>query len=207
MNRQISVSVSAADPLTREGLWAQLRNCPNVLLYEGEGGPPDVAIVAGDHIDEELLRSVRSLKANRCSRVVLVAADVDDGGLLAAIESGVSGLLRRAEATCETLHMAVKSAATGSGQLAPDLLGRLLDRMSHLQTTALTPKGLTLNGLTDREVGVLKLVAEGWATSEIAATLAYSERTVKGVLHDITTRLNLRNRSHAVAYAVRQGII
>ncbi len=44
-------------------------------------------------------------------------------------------------------------------------------------------------------------------TAEIARTLSYSERTVKNVLHDVTTRRQLRNRSHAVAYALRQGLI
>ncbi|MQA85396.1 MAG: DNA-binding response regulator, partial [Streptosporangiales bacterium] len=44
-------------------------------------------------------------------------------------------------------------------------------------------------------------------TAEIARALAYSERTVKNIIHDITTRLQLRNRAHAVAYAVREGLI
>jgi DNA-binding NarL/FixJ family response regulator len=54
---------------------------------------------------------------------------------------------------------------------------------------------------------VLRLVADGLDTTEIARRMAYSERTVKNVIHDVTTRLNLRNRSHAVAYAVREGLI
>jgi DNA-binding NarL/FixJ family response regulator len=56
-------------------------------------------------------------------------------------------------------------------------------------------------------VEVLRLVADGLDTSEIARQLAYSERTVKNVLHDVTSRLQLRNRSQAVAYALRQGFI
>ena len=51
------------------------------------------------------------------------------------------------------------------------------------------------------------LVADGLDTSEIALRMSYSERTVKNVLHDLTTRLQLRNRTHAVAYAVREGLI
>lgn len=62
-------------------------------------------------------------------------------------------------------------------------------------------------GLRDREIAVLRLVAEGMDTAEIARRLAYSERTVKNILHDVTTRLELRNRSHAVAYALREGFI
>jgi DNA-binding NarL/FixJ family response regulator len=61
--------------------------------------------------------------------------------------------------------------------------------------------------LTGREIAVLRLVADGLDTGEIAQTLSYSERTIKNVLHDITTRLHLRNRAHAVAYALREGLI
>ena len=62
-------------------------------------------------------------------------------------------------------------------------------------------------GLRSREIAVLRLVAEGYDTGEIARELCYSERTIKKVLHDMTMRLNLRNRSHAVAYALRGGFI
>jgi DNA-binding NarL/FixJ family response regulator len=207
MKKAIAVAVHASDPLSREGVWAQLRGCSEIALLAGTGGPtPDVAVVVGDQIDDRMLRDVRSSKAQGCSHAVLVAGLIDDAGLLAAVESGVSGVLRKSEATPEKLVSAVKSAASGSGQLAPDLLGRLLEQMSRLHSTALSPKGMALTGLTQREVGVLKLVAEGCGTSEIATALAYSERTVKSVLHDITTRLNLRTRSHAVAYAVRHGL-
>jgi DNA-binding NarL/FixJ family response regulator len=56
-------------------------------------------------------------------------------------------------------------------------------------------------------VEVLRLIADGFDTREIASKLSYSERTVKNVLHGITTRLRLRNRAHAVAYALRNGLI
>lgn len=52
-----------------------------------------------------------------------------------------------------------------------------------------------------------RLVAEGYDTADIAAKLSYSERTTKNVLHEVTTRLQLRNRSHAAAYAMRRGLI
>src|SRR5205807_879689 len=68
-------------------------------------------------------------------------------------------------------------------------------------------RGLTMSGLTEREIKVLKLLAEGMDTAEVGRELFYSERTVKNILHDVTSRLNLRNRTHAVAYALRQGLI
>ena len=70
-----------------------------------------------------------------------------------------------------------------------------------------SPRGLRASGMADREVRILRLVADGLDTREIAHELSYSERTVKNVLHDVTTRFHLKNRSHAVAYAVREGLI
>jgi DNA-binding NarL/FixJ family response regulator len=71
----------------------------------------------------------------------------------------------------------------------------------------LAPRGLTFAGLSDREVYVLRLVADGLDTGEIAKKLCYSERTIKNVIHAITTRLGVRNRSQAVAFALREGLI
>lgn len=61
--------------------------------------------------------------------------------------------------------------------------------------------------LTPRECDVLRLMADGLSTREVAKRMAYSERTIKNVLQDLTTRLQLRNRTQAVAYAVRNGWI
>lgn len=101
----------------------------------------------------------------------------------------------------------IRSAAAGEGAVPPDLLGRLLDQVGRVQRQVLGPRGLTFSSLTEREAGVLRLVAEGFDTAEIATRLAYSPRTVKQVLHDIQNRFQLRNRCHAVAYAMRQGLI
>jgi DNA-binding NarL/FixJ family response regulator len=127
--------------------------------------------------------------------------------VLAGLEAGACGLIRRAEATTARLVDAVKSAANGDGTLSPDLLGGLLARIGNLQTEVLRPLGLSFNGLNDREIEVLRLVADGMDTDEIARSLNYSPRTVKNVLHDVTVRFNLRNRSHAVAFALRRGLI
>jgi DNA-binding NarL/FixJ family response regulator len=61
--------------------------------------------------------------------------------------------------------------------------------------------------LNDREVMVLRMLADGSNTREIAHRLNYSERTVKAIIQDITQRFGLRNRSHAVAFALRNGLI
>ncbi len=165
-----------------------------------------VAVVVADSVDEEVVQMLRSLQRGS-RRSVLVVTHIDDTGLAAAVEAGVTGLVRRAEATPERLATAVCAAARGEGSVPGDLLGRLLAQIGRLQRQLLNPRGLTLNGMSAREIEILRLVAEGLDTAEIAVKLSYSERTVKNALHDVTTRLQLRNRSHAVAYALKQGLI
>jgi DNA-binding NarL/FixJ family response regulator len=65
----------------------------------------------------------------------------------------------------------------------------------------------TVRELTPRELRVLTLLADGYRTSEIALELAYSERTIKHAIAAMTSRLQLRNRTQAVAFAVREGLI
>ena len=208
MSKRIPVYVYANDPISQAGIASGLRGRVEVeVLDPDDAHDAVVAVVVADEIDEEVTRLLRSIQRNGCARVVLVVSRFDDAGPLAAIGAGACALLRRSDAHPERLAAAVEAAAVGDGSMPPDLLGRLLDQVSRLQTQVLAPRGLTFSGLAERELDVLRLVAEGFDTKEIAHKLCYSERTVKNVIHDITTRLNLRNRAHAVAYAVRQGLI
>jgi DNA-binding NarL/FixJ family response regulator len=208
MSDRVPVFVYARDPISQAGIAAELRGRPELeVLSEAEVDNADVAVVAADEVDDETLRVIKAIQRSGGPRVVLVVARPDDGGLVAAVEAGACGLLRRSEATPEILTRAVAAAANGDGTVPPDLLGRLLSQVGRLQRHVLAPRGLTFSGLTERELGVLKLVAEGMDTNEIAQQLAYSERTIKNIIHDITTRFHLRNRSHAVAFALRQGLI
>jgi DNA-binding NarL/FixJ family response regulator len=208
MTERIAVYVYAHDPISQAGLASQLRARPEIQVVDDDVDKAAVAVVVVDEVDDETTRVVRAIQRNDgIPRVVLVVTRLDDAGMLAGVEAGACGLLRRSEAIAERLVAAVQSAATGDGSVPADLLGRLLEHVGRLQRQVLSPRGLTISGLTEREIEVLKLVADGMDTSEIAGSLAYSERTIKNIIHDVTARLNLKNRSHAVAYAVRQGLI
>lgn len=208
MSGRVSVSVHATDPVSAAGVAGELRLRPDLLVVdESDANRAQVAVVVVDEVDRFAARAVRAIQRDGCRRVVMVVTRLDDAGLLAAVEAGASGILRRSEAVADRLAESVLTAANGDGSVPPDLLGRLLEQMSRLQRQVLAPRGLSLSGFTDREVDVLRLLSEGWDTAEIATKLSYSERTVKNVIHDITVRLQLRNRSHAVAYAMRAGLI
>jgi DNA-binding NarL/FixJ family response regulator len=205
----IRVQVLAADPVSEAGVASQLRFRPELEAVPANGTDqhPDVVIVVADEVDEERLRTVRAVRRNGRSKVVLVAGELDGRALLAAVEAGASGIVRRREVTPDRLSAAIRAAANGDGTLPPDLLGRLLQQFGDPRRTHGVARGLTFGGLTQRELSVLQLLADGFSTSEIARELAYSERTIKNAIHDLTSRLNLRNRSHAVAFALRQGLI
>jgi DNA-binding NarL/FixJ family response regulator len=137
------------------------------------------------------------------ARVIACSSDCGQDAVLAALQAGAVGYLRKEELTPETLGTAVSAAANGTGVVTPDLLGRLLDGMAENGADA-RPVAARL---TDREQQVLALIAAGHPTREVAQELSYSERTVKNVLHDVVTKLNARSRSQAVAFAVREGLI
>ena len=205
----MSVRVVASDLVSQTGVRAQLRGRPDVWVLDegGANSSADVTVVVCDDVDTAAVRVMREARCDGRTGVVLVATRLDDASLLTAVEAGAGAIVPRCEASPERLTSAVNAVAEGRGDVPADLLGRLLGQVGNLQRTVLANYGLNAAGLAEREVQILRLVADGCDTAEIASSLAYSERTVKNVIHDITTRLQLRNRSHAVAYAVRQGLI
>jgi DNA-binding NarL/FixJ family response regulator len=133
--------------------------------------------------------------------------EVVEAELMTAVECRVVAILPRAAVTAERLAHSVRAAASGGGVMPPNLVGELIKQVERMQRDVLAPNGLNASGLTPREIDVLRLMADGFDTNEIAGKLCYSERTVKNVIYGVTHRLKLRNRSHAVAYALRAGMI
>ncbi|WP_189917855.1 response regulator transcription factor [Kitasatospora xanthocidica] len=205
---QVRVAVYAEDLILQTGVVQQLRQRPEVeLLSEGEAAGAEVSLLVVDALTETVAEHLRRLRLATSGRIGLVVGHFEAGGLQTIVEYGVAAVLRRSEADQDRLVHLITALANGEGVMPGDLLGELLDRIGLLQRTMLDGKGLTLSTLTAREAEMLRLVAEGFDTSEIAAKTSYSERTVKNVLHEIITRLGLRNRAHAVGYAMRRGLI
>jgi len=196
----IRVLVHASDPLIASGLLAMLRPTPGIEIVTDPQNADVTVAVADDCLQEAFQPGT--------SRLVLIADELRQAELWTAIEHGLVVLVPRAEATARTrLLRAITDAREGRGDLPAEQLGNVLRGLKQLQETTLGPRDLTLAGLSLRETEVIRLLADGLDTAEIAEKLIYSERTVKNVLHNLLSRLNLRNRAHAVAYALRHGLI
>src|SRR3954466_10210844 len=138
------------------------------------------------------------------ARVIVCTSECGEDAVLAGLQAGAVGFLRKDTLTTEGLAAAVTAAASGTGVVTPDLLDGLMRTASTTGSEHAKPSPARL---TDREQQVLALIAKGHPTREVAQQLSYSERTVKNVLHDVVTKLNARSRSQAVAHAVREGLI
>jgi DNA-binding NarL/FixJ family response regulator len=205
---RIQVLARATDPILQSGIRGALRTRQEIWLVDEDADTArTVALIAADRLDERTMQLLKALQGKGFTRIVLVSGELEDAEMLTAVEAGVCAVARRADSTPDTLVRLVTAAAAGEGALPPDLLGRLLTRVSRLQRHVLEPRGMQLAGITNREGEVLRLVASGLSTKEIADRLCYSQRTVKSILHDVTNRFQLRNRAHAVAYALREGLI
>ncbi|GAB1334032.1 response regulator transcription factor [Streptomyces sp. E-15] len=202
MGAPVPVGVVALDPVLEAGTRSTLLACPELTL--SEPGDARVAVLTVDRLGPAELDTVRLTRAYpQRPAVVLVAGALASGDALHALAAGARGLLLRREADASRLAHAVLAAAQDECTLPTDLLEQVL------QSPADARHGGDWAGgtLSDRERSVLRLVADGHETAEIAQRLAYSPRTVTTVVHDITQRFRLRNRAHAVAYALRAGLL
>ncbi|MFF7445848.1 MULTISPECIES: LuxR C-terminal-related transcriptional regulator [unclassified Streptomyces] len=203
MGAPVPVSVVALDPVLEAGIRATLLVRPELTVCE----PADarVAVLTVDRLGPAELDMVRATRTQpHRPAVVLVAGVLASGDVLHALAAGARGLLLRREADAARLAHAVLAAARDDCTLPPGLLEELLDQP---EASVRGSGGWSEGMLSDRERSVLRLVAEGHETAEIAQRLAYSPRTVTTVVHDITQRFRLRNRAHAVAYALRAGLL
>jgi DNA-binding NarL/FixJ family response regulator len=92
-------------------------------------------------------------------------------------------------------------------KLPGDAVAWLSERLRCIEADVLEPRGLSATGLSQREIDILGMLADRLETSEIARRMCYSERTIKNSIYAMLTRLRLRNRTQAVAFAIRNNAL
>lgn len=204
VDKRVRVIVEAGDHLTMAGLTSYLGESPQITLVADQRRElADVVVVAVGKLTANVVSGLRQAAAETVVPVVLVLDEVSEADVLTVAECRVVAVIPRGAATGERVLRSVLAAASGGGMMPPNLVAELLEHVRRLLVAPVTEDGR----LTARELDVLRLIADGLDTAEIAGALSYSERTIKNVFYGMTTRLNLRNRPHAVAYAMRKGML
>lgn len=207
----VDVAVHASDPLSALGAASLLDGDIRLRVLPDEDQARAEVVVIIEESDEDTYSWVRAIraqsKADPAPRCVLVTDNFRAVNPLIAVECGVAAVLPREGLRATRLVQAILAVHSGVAFLPPAMQGELLTELARMRRDVLEPNGLTMSGLGARERDVLRLLAEGMGTDEIAAELSYSERTVKYVLHGLMARYNLHTRAHAVAYAMRAGVV
>jgi DNA-binding NarL/FixJ family response regulator len=165
---------------------------------------PDVAVVDLNLPDGSGADVARALtQADPPARVLMLSATGEPEEVLAAVEAGASGYLLKT-ASAEELRAAIRRTASGEAVFTPGLAGLVLGAYRRLEAGG--PEDDERPRLTERETEVLRLVATGLATKQIATRLSLSPRTVENHVANTLRKLQLANRVQLARYAVDQGL-
>ena len=138
------------------------------------------------------------------ARIIMLTVSDEEADLYEAIKGGASGYLLK-DASTDEVAQAVRVVADGQSLISPSMAMKLLDEFKQMsrqdRSQPATPR------LTERELEVLRLVAQGLNNREIAKQLFISENTVKNHVRNILEKLQLHSRMEAVMYAVREKLL
>jgi DNA-binding NarL/FixJ family response regulator len=194
--------------VVREGLRGMLAAEPDLDVVGEAGSGPEAVALVGVRAPDVVLMDLRMpggdgvaataaiTAAHRGTRVVVLTTYDTDADILRAVEAGAAGYLLKDCSRAE-LVSAVRAAARGETVLTPSVAARLVDRV----------RGPAPDGLSPREVQVLRLVAVGRTNAEIGRELHITEATVKTHLLRTFAKLEVSDRTAAVTVARNRGLL
>jgi NarL family two-component system response regulator LiaR len=214
MAETISVLLVDDHSMVREGIRAFLVTQPDLTVI-GEAGSGEEAIkLAQQHVPDVILMDLimpqmdgvettrRVKQVSPRSQVVVLTSYHEDEHIFPALKAGALSYILK-DISAEELASAVRKAAVGEAVLHPRVAARVIKELQGKRADALNP----FTELSERELEVLKLIADGMSNADIAAKLFLSEKTVKGHVSNILSKLHLVDRTQAAVYAWREGIV
>jgi len=214
--QKIKVLIVDDHAILRDGISALLSLAADIeVIGEAENGreaidrarqlAPDVVLMDIAMPAMDGLEATRRIHKEFPQMKVLTLTQYDDREhLLSLLEAGAEGFISKTAASSE-LASAIRSVYQGDSFLSPSVAKLLL---KHYRQGARAGRGQDpYDQLTDREREVLKLLAEGHTSREIADTLVISPKTVEGHRTNVMAKLDIHNRTDLVKYALRKGII
>jgi len=213
----INVLIVDDQDLVREGLRMLLEAEPD-LSVAGEAGNGGQALAQARRLDPDVIlmdvrmpemngieATTRLVQAGCRARVLMLTTFNLDEYVYHALKAGASGFLLK-DATRERLTSAVRAAAAGETLLAPAITRRLIEDFCRGPAPG-AAAGPSAGRLSERELDVVRLVAQGLSNAEIAARLHLSEATVKSHIARILAKLGLRDRVQVAVFAYEHGIV
>jgi two-component system, NarL family, response regulator LiaR len=213
MTTPISILIIDDHALVRQGVRAFLETQPDLrVVAEAENGEIGVSLAAQHVPDVALMdlimpgmdgaEATRFLKkASPRTQVIILTSYHEDEHIFPAIRAGAISYVLK-DISPEELAEVIRMAARGEAVLHPRVAARVIQEMQGQRRD--TPNPFT--ELSDREIEVLRLVADGLSNAGIAARLVLSEKTVKGHVSNILSKLHLADRTQAAAFAWREGL-
>lgn len=209
-------------PMLRTGLATVLSTEPGLeVVGEASNGQeaihkvaqldPDVVCMDVQMPDMDGIAATRALvgAGSRAAMLILTTFDRDDF-LFETLRAGASGFMLKTAGPEQLIH-AIKVVAAGESLLAPEVTGRVLDRMFNtpVEQPATVPESSPVPqvGLTRREDEILGMLVRGKSNADIAAALFVGPATVKTHVSNILMKLNVKDRIHAVIWAYEHGYV
>ncbi|GAA0725270.1 response regulator transcription factor [Dactylosporangium roseum] len=212
----IRVVIADDEAMIRAGLRMLLDHQPDIeVVGEAADGvqardevrrtAPDVVLMDVRMPRADGIEAARHILAESTAKVVILTTFDEDEAVRQALRTGVSGFLLKVAPPEQLVH-AVRTVAGGQALLDPAVTLRVIE--SFAGAPAADPRAVAqLATLTEREVEVLRLIARGRSNAEIAAELFLGEATVKTYVSRMFTKLGLRDRVQAVAFAYESGLV
>ncbi|WP_414482088.1 response regulator [Limnochorda sp.] len=163
---------------------------------------PDVVVMDIRMPDGSGIEACRAIRSeNEAIKVIMLTSYTDDEAIFASVMAGASGYVLKQIGSHELVE-AIRTVAAGGSLLDPSITGKVLERMR-----GMSREQQQHEKLTDQELRILRLIADGRTNKEIAEALYLSEKTVRNYVSSILSKLNLSNRAEAAAYAVRRHLL
>jgi DNA-binding NarL/FixJ family response regulator len=218
MDEKLRVLIVDDHALFRRGLQMVLRQESDIdVVGEAADGHeavdkaqelmPDVVLMDVRMPGQSGIKATEQIKDNLPhAKILMLTISDEEADLYDAIKAGASGYLLK-EISIDEVAEAVRSVWAGQSRISPSMASKLLTEFAAMSRRADERQQLPAPRLTDREMEVLKLVAQGKNNRDIAKELFISENTVKNHIRNILEKLHLHSRMEAVVYAVREKLL
>lgn len=196
------VRLGLSNLLTRQPGWDVVAEAGTVVeaIQLAEAHEPDVVVMDIRLKDGRGIEACREItRAHPQTKVIMLTSFADDDLLFDAIAAGAVGYVLK-QVGNDDLVRAIETVARGEALLDPSVTGQVLAKLR--QSTLVE----AFAALSERELNVLVLIAQGKTNKEIAAELYLGEGTVRNYVSNILGKLGLSNRAEATAYAVRHRL-